>query len=240
MTTSFWETPDAGARLWRALRTTLSISIKGVGDVDELLHVAFLAPSSDPVARLRMELLEPAQARTDRGLFDVAVAARAAGREDWLRATIAADLCSDRAWVRARGQVLSGFVGGGGGLEVAAWPEGEVLTDAGQRRVDAARARAAEDAARFWWRRYLAAGDAATAYAAWVLFALAADRRAEIWMDDDVEAHRDDGELSRSKQAHLAFNERALKRDDKRERRLGEHFLGRRIVAGVGPWRDQA
>jgi len=73
-----------------------------------------------------------------------------------------------------------------------------------------------------------------------VLFALAAGRRAEIWMGDDLGAHEDHGELRRSKKAHLALNERGLKRDDKRERRLGDHFLGPRIVAGIGPWRDQA
>lgn len=79
--------------------------------------------------------------------------------------------------------------------------------------------------------------DEAEANAAWVLFLRSADRRAWLWMREDVQALDDGSAFFARKLMHVEINHDALNRAMKqRGRRLGETFLGRPTVEGIGPW----
>jgi hypothetical protein len=47
-----------GVQLWRGLRKTVATRYIGAIQVDDLTHMAFRAPSSEPVEALRRELLD--------------------------------------------------------------------------------------------------------------------------------------------------------------------------------------
>ena len=102
----------------------------------------------------------------------------------------------------------------------------------------AARSRWIEACARHWWQTYLKAANATEAYAAWVLFIHSADRRAWIWLDNDIDSANDNSEFFKFKLRHLEVNRSALKRAMKqREDKLDERFLGRKIVTDIGLWK---
>ena len=104
-------------------------------------------------------------------------------------------------------------------------------------RQAAARSRARDAFARHWWRIFLEAEDRAEAYAAWVLFKAAADRRAYLWMRSDREAINDVPPLQKLKEVHVDANNWELRRAiEKREEKLPKQFLSREPIKGVGPW----
>lgn len=229
--------PSRGAALWRALRLTMATRYLGAAGIDEMLHIVFRAPDSAPVAALRDEIISLPLCHTDRDLFNVAAAASYEGKSAWIAAAAAADQASPLVWRRRRGTLLAGL-GTGYLLPVAeAWPEREMRTDSADLRRKAARLRWREACAHHWWRTYLAAPDAVTAYAAWILFMRSADARAWTWMRDDKKAQNADGEFAALKLAHVQLNQAELKRAmKKRLAGRGKKFLDDDTVDGVGPW----
>src|SRR5262249_34860735 len=97
--------PARGAELWRALKATLAIRYIGPAQVDEMIHMIFRAPDSEPVAALREELLGLQNSNTDRALFDLCLAASYSGKGAWLAAAIEADRASSLAWRQKRALV---------------------------------------------------------------------------------------------------------------------------------------
>jgi hypothetical protein len=229
--------PQRGRRLWRVLSRAVRTRYLGRGRVEERLHMLFRVPDSEPVAELRGELLDLSQASTDMLLFDVAFAAMSAGRHDWLDAAIRQDAGAPQPWRRMRAVRLGGFKVGDGSTESDAWPAEEVRTSCHSLRQAAARSRARDAFARHWWRTFLRAEGQAEAYAAWVLFKAAADRRAYLWMRSDREAMNDATPLQKLKEVHVDANNWELRRAiEKREEKLPKQFLSREPVEGVGPW----
>jgi hypothetical protein len=229
--------PARGAALWRALRLTMATRYLGAAGIDELLHIVFRAPDSGPVAALRDEIISLPLCHTDLDLFNVATVASYNGKSAWIGETAAADQASPLAWRRRRGILLAGL-GTGYRLPVPeAWPEGETRTDSADLRRKAARLRWREACARHWWQAYLAAPDAASAYAAWTLFLRSSDARAWTWMRDDVKPQNSSSGFFKFKLANLQLNRSELKRA--MEKRLDDRdkkFLDHDIVGGVGPW----
>jgi hypothetical protein len=226
-----------GAELWRSLRATMVTRYLGAAGIDELLHIAFRAPDSAPVAGLRDEVINLPLCHTDQDLFNVAIAASYNGKSAWVAAAAAADQASLLVWRQRRGVLLAGLSTGNALPVAEAWPEGEIRTDRADLRRKAAGFRWSEACAHHWWRAYLAAQDAVEAYTAWILFLRSADARAWSWMREDVKAQNANGGLSDLKLAHVQLNRAELKRAmEKRLDKPEKKFLDHDIVDGVGPW----
>jgi hypothetical protein len=228
---------DRGAELWRSLRATVATRYIGAAGIDELLHIAFRALDSTPVAGLRDEIISLPFCHTDQDLFNVAAAASYNGSSAWVAATAAADQASPLVWRQRRGTLLAGLTTGNALPVAEAWPEGEVPTDRADLRRKAARFRWSEACAHHWWHAYLAAQDAMGAYAAWILFLRTADARAWSWMREEVKAQDAAGSFFDLKLAHMQLNRAELKRAmEKRLEKSEKKFLDDNIVDGVGPW----
>jgi hypothetical protein len=231
--------PERGEVLWRGLRSTLVMQHVGEASVDELLHVLFRAPASEPVERLRCEVSELPACATDHGLEDIAIAATIHGATGWLEQRVNSDKHSGSSWRQRRGVVLDGFRAGNVLPVAGAWVEGELRTNIAENARKAALNRTREASAHVWWREFLAAPDSVSAYAAWVLFLRSVDRRAWMWMEQDIStAPTTDAELLRRKLIHAELNLSTLrhameKSEDKRE----SQFLMRDTVDTIGPWR---
>ena len=229
--------PEQGAPLWKTLRATMITRYIGVGGVEDLLHMVFRIPDSPVVKALRKELVELEHCHTDQALFNLAIAVAYNSKDDWLTTFIEQDRASRFAWRRKRAAVLAGFTVNNKLPVEGAWPNGEIKTGYADLAQKAARHRWAEACARHWWRAYLASSDPTEAYAAWVLFLRSADRRCWIWMNQDIKAAQEADDFFKLKMIHARLNqgklENALK---KREDKLDENFLDRRIFAGLGPW----
>lgn len=231
------ERPAQGVRLWRALRATLTTRFIGIGEIDDLVHIAFRAPDSDAVLQLRAEQLSLGTANTDKALFELALAARLNGRAGWLDGQIAEDAASPHGWRQRRAIVLSGFQTPLSLDEPDAWPEGELPSSAAYLRMEAARHRLREASARTWWAQFWEAPDAEGAHAAWTLFSRTADRRAWLLLQDGVAGLAAGSSLGDRKLAHVRLNLQELKRVMKKhEERMDRRFLGRNTSQGLGPW----
>jgi hypothetical protein len=229
--------PDRGIRLWRVLRRTVTTRFVGKAKIDDMIHMVFRAPTSPGLVALREELLNLERSGTDKDLFELAVAAHLSDRGEWFAAMTAADTTSPFVWRRKRALVLEGFAAGNSLPQPLAWPDRHLRTDHDHLRHRSARFRYRDACARYWWKRYLDASDAETAYAAWILFARAADRRAWAWMQQNADAARSQDTLYRLKMIHAKINAAdAMRRMEKSEDQLDKKFLDRDIQDGVGPW----
>ena len=202
-----------------------------------MIHMVFRAPTSPASDALREELLGLERSSTNKDLFDLAIAASLNGQCEWLTAVIATDASSPLAWRRKRSLVLGGFTAGNTLPQPLAWPDGPLRTAHDNLRHRSARFRYLEACAHHWWQRYLAAPDAETAYADWILFTRAADRRAWVWMQRDADAPNSRNGFFQLKMSHAEINSNSLARlMEKREENLDKSFLNRPIHNGVGPW----
>ena len=230
------ERPDLGITLWHALQTAGTLRILGRAQVPELVHIPFRVRATPQSDQILGELLTLQRSNTDRDLFDLALAADINGRTQWLKDKIAEDAGSTSTWRQLRAETMSGF-GAGYDLPIdAAWPEGE-LGAAEHRRTASAKWRLAEASARYWLNAYFSAKDEISAHAAWMLLTECADRRILQQLRAALPTWRSGNRLQRLKRAHAIFNLQALQRAiEKREKTLGENFLGRRTVSGIDPW----
>ena len=231
--------PSRGKQLWRALRLTLKVKFVGACGIDDLVHMAFRAPESTEVTQIRSELLELRSCNTDRALCDIAIAACYNNKSDWLSGIVEADGASQSPWRPKRGNVLAGFTVNNTLPVAGAWPEGEVMTDDASLACKSARSKWIEACARHWWEIYLETSDPATAYASWVLFLQSADRRADAWVPHESTLVDETDEFLRIKILQYRLNRNVLSRAfEKRDEKLEKTFLGRSIVAGLGPWAE--
>jgi len=226
-----------GVALWRSLSQTLTTQFIGNAHVDELIHVAFRAPDTLATAELRAELIELDRCNTDQDLLNISIAATFNGKAGWLSSIIEQDKVSPLVWRRKRGTVLEGFTSHNSLPITDAWPDGEIRTGHEDLRRKSARFRYREACAHYWWCTYLGAEDSARAYSAWVLFMRSADRRAWNWISDDLRAIKNPDAQFNLKISHVQLNRSKLWHAmEKCEDSLDKHFLGIKIVDGIGPW----
>ena len=233
--------PEKGAQLWHKLRSNLTTRYIGEAGVERLIHMVFSVPDSPEVMALRKELVELEYCHNDQKLFDLAIAASYNGKSDWLDTFIKNERTSALVWHRRRAEVLAGFTANNSLPVVGAWPDGEIRTTHAKFALRSARHRWIEACAHHWWRTFLNACDPAEAYAAWVLFLQSADRRAWVWIRQDIEIADDSTDFFQRKIKHVRLNqsnmERAMKkREEKSGDKLDQHFLYRKTVQSVGPW----
>ncbi len=229
--------PERGAVLWRSLHQAMRSRYTGAGRVDDLVHMVFRVNASPPVLALRTELTKLSECHTDQSLFDLAVAAVYNGCSEWLDQLIESDAASPLAWQRRRAVVLAGFKPNHSLPLESAWPNGPVKSNFQELDRVSSRAGWRDACARHWWRQFLRASDADTAYAAWTLFARAADRRADLWLRSETEAIDRTSTFMQSKLRYAQVNIDVIDRNSNRGLdKLSGQFLGRKTVDGIGPW----
>ena len=229
--------PELGVQLWRAVRTTLITRFVGAAGVDELIHIVFRAPDSPAVAKLRQELLDLEHSSTDERLFELGLAALQNGNVAWWNASVEQQTRETAIWKQKRGLTMSGFTVGAPLPVAGAWLEGPTATDNEEIQLKSARRRSIDACARHWWRIYLRAADSSSAFAAWILFLQSIDRRAKIWMDEEIQAADDGTAWFKRKLSHAQLNYSDLKSAmDKREDKLDRTFLYRNVVDELAPW----
>lgn len=231
--------PTRGAALWRALSEVMATRYIGMAGVNERLHMLFRVPSSEPIEDLRRAQLDPAASDTDRKLIDLALAAGLAGQREWLEQRIAEDVASPLPWRQRRGITLSGFVIPGEADVAAPWDAGEARSSFEEARREAARRRHRARWAREWWRAYVEAATPQDALAAWIVFRDTADDRAWAWVAGSLDKEGCSDAFRLKRAAHAQLNLSDLKRKlEKGLRAKEDELFGRKIVGGVGPWRE--
>lgn len=229
--------PDRGANFWRGIFDTITAQVVRRIQAGDLLRLAFRVPDSPEVSDLRAEILGKKHFRTDVALFEIALAASENNKTDWLNEVIEKDRTTPFAWRRMRTTVLDGFRANNSLPNIEAWPDGELETTNARLECRSARSKWIEACARHWWNAYLDATDPSTAYAAWVLFLRATDRRSWTWIQQEIDAVSEKDDFCKQKMAHVRLNRDELKRACKeREKELDRNFLYRKIVEGIGPW----
>ncbi len=233
--------PEKGAQLWHKLRSNSITRYIGKAGVENLIHMVFRVPHSPEVMKLREASVGLEYCHNDQKLFELAIAASFNGQSHWLDTFINEDRESPLVWRRNRAEVLAGFTANNSLPVAGAWPDGEIRTTHANFTLKSARHRWIEACAHHWWRDFLNACDPAEAYAAWVLFLRSVDRRAWVWMNQDIENADDSTDFFQRKIKHVRLNqsnmERAMKkREEKPGDKLDQHFLYRKTVRSAGPW----
>ena len=233
--------PEKGAQLWQLWHKLLLTRTTRYIGVGSLMRMAFRAPDSPEVMALRKELVRLDYFHNDQKLLELAIVASSNRQCDWLDTFIQNDQISPLVWHRRRAEVLAGFTANNSLPVAGAWPDGEIRTTHAKFALRSARHRWIEACAHHWWRTFLNACNPAEAYAAWVLFLRSADRRAEVWMSQDIKTTDDSTDFFQRKIKHLRLNLADLKNAmKKREGNFGDkmdqHFLYRKIEQSVGPW----
>ena len=233
--------PKKGAHLWHQLRSNLTMRYMGEANVETLIHMIFRVPDSPEVMALREELAGLEYCYNDQKLFELAIAASYNRKADWLDSFIQNDRASALVWRQKRVEVLAGFSAHNSLPVAGAWPDGEIRTTHANFTMRSARHRWIEACAHHWWQDFLNACDPAEAYAAWVLFLHSADRRAWVWIYQDLKTADDSTDFFQHKINHFQLNKSNLKTAMKnREGNIGDkldqHFLCRKTVRSTGPW----
>ena len=229
--------PKRGAHLWHTIRKTKTVRFAGPGRVDWMILMPFRAAESEPVVELREYIRSPNASNTDEALLDLAVAARACGKIDWLNQRCARDLSTD-TWHRERGIVLQGFAAHEPLAMTRPLAQMSTSDPGAHQRHRAAGWLRSWVSASHWWHRYKMADDPSGAYAAWILFLRAVDRRSWDLMEQDIAEYEAQQGLSRVKFAHAVLNRHNVRRAAKeREAKLDQGYLFRRVGEDVGPWK---
>ncbi|WP_282052139.1 hypothetical protein [Phaeobacter inhibens] len=225
-----------GESLWHALRATLATRILGKAGVEQLIQMAFRATNTPE--SLRRELVELEKANSDEELFNLVLGCLLSGRRDWLLKIISEDEHSGVTWKVQRSRVLTGLLTRDCSAAPIPWPEGKVASLMESRKRDALTKSRDEEFAHYWWQQYWRVESNEEAYAAWELLLLCVDRRAYVWMEVPPQELSISENAVQKRVAHLQLNfdqlQSAIK---KKEDGLDRHFLGRRIVGGIGPWK---
>jgi len=227
--------PNEGMTLWKSLCKTLITLYKGKAHVEEMINMVFR--SSRVPEALREELISLIWTNTDQALLEVTIAANVHGAQRWLDKVIDTDLASGIVWRKQRAGKLTGFTTGNELPVSGAWPEGPPKDGRTSRKREIAHWQHKEACARHWWNVYWQTASDVDAYAAWVLFLETADRRAYAWMAFEEGTLDYTNPATQRRLAHFHVNKGELKSAmDKQETHLNQHFLGRRIIKGIGPW----
>lgn len=157
------------------------------------------------------------------------LAAVSQGGASWLVSAITADEAAPEPFRRKRAITLRGFLPTETSFQLK-WQEGECVGtwDALRMRAQGIRNRAGQ--ARHWWKRFLTDPDALSAFCSWQIFLTCADKIAWVWMDADIESHREDSELWRLKMLHKSFNASTLKSAIDEKSSKGSNTLDRNLI----------
>lgn len=228
------EDPQRGVTLWHSLADTLQMRYKGLGGVDDLMHMVFRAPNSAPVLALRDELYSMRRNPTDKDLLELVLCATANGNGGWLDQRVSEDENSPHDWRRKRAIVLRGLMASPS-IEELNWCEGWARGSWEVLRHNALDWGNRQSMARYWWRQYLTSETAEAAYAAWHVLLACADRRAWAWIGEEVERNRSSGTLWRLKMLHFSVNRSKLEIAMEERETKGSNRMDRQLMAWEAP-----
>ena len=230
--------PCRGVQLWRVLYKYVNVfRYIGAANVDALWHMVFRVSDSPEVMALREEIAELNNCHTDQALLDLAIVASYNGKSDWLANRIEVDQASALTWKQKRAEVLAGFTSNSALPVADAWTDDQIQTYYADLATMSARNKWTEACARHWWQVYLKVPNLEEAYAAWVLFLRSADRRAWVWLQQEIESARDSSDLFNLKMVHAQLNQKNLEGElKKKDDKIDREFLYCAVSKGVGPW----
>ena len=201
--------PPRGVAIWRSIEQSLQTRFVGLGDINDLMHMPFRVREHSAVLELRDDLYALRRNGSDKAYIELVLCASSNGCIEWLCRKISADETSGSRWRQKRAIVLRGLLSEGS-AEAPRWREGPLvgLWEWLRHRSDDWSDRHAF--ARHWWKTFLLAPDAQTAYAAWHVFLLCVDRTALVWMQPELKASAQGDDLWRLKMLHLEVNRSQL------------------------------
>lgn len=226
--------PLRGAQLWRFLRDNLRIAFTGIAGIEELTLMLFRVPHSAAVLALRANLFRLQENVTDAAYLDLTVAAISQGASAWLESWIAADEVAAEPLRRKRAVMIRGYLPTDASFRPH-YREGDTVGSWDWVRNRAQKMRNRSAAARYWWRSFLQAPDMRSAFCAWQVFLTCADKMAWAWMDAEIQACVEDGELWRRKMLHLSFNTSELKSALADKSTKGSNTLDRHLLSWDSP-----
>ncbi len=231
--------PARGVALWRSIEQSLRTRFVGLGDINDLMHMPFRVRESPKVLELRDELYSLRRNGSDKAYLELVLCATSNACLAWLHDKIAADQASGLRWRQRRAIVIDGLVAEGSAT-APRWREGPSvgLWDWLRRRGEQWADRQAF--ARHWWMTFLSAPDVETAYAAWHVFLLCADRRALAWTRSDLKAQARNDDLWRLKMLHLEVNDSQFETAMRSKETKGANDMERHLLGWDRPeaWFD--
>lgn len=176
--------PAMGFRLWRVLRgegVSLTFRLSPAG-TDWMACLPFQAPDSPEAMEVRKELLD--QAITDADILELATAATACGRRDWLMVETERHIALKALWRRGKGLALAALAD----LDEDAFNDLVSRADVDDSWVGDGVSVLRDSHnrnrwAKHWYHQFLTAADKDVSYAGFVLFLRCADRRCRLWME---------------------------------------------------------
>ncbi|MFD1104700.1 hypothetical protein [Sphingobium olei] len=229
---------DRGVALWIGVKASLHSKFVGVAGIDKMVLMLLSAPPTDQINDLLQDLLKPHVTWNDDMLLDIAVAAAAAGREDWLLNFAAEDRATGVRCREERGKALEGF---SPGKDIQPRFADGRETQTQIRDAQWGEVRYRDHAARHWWNSFWTAGDGESAFAAWTLLATCADRRAIEWMHREWPEPGSGFPLMERKRLFAGWRIKDLTHAAKKiDQKTDKRLFGRDIVNDVAPWSRRA
>ncbi len=229
--------PEEGAALYRRLTEIPHCRLvdRATG-IDNSTLTLFRASISEPVNRLRVQMLE--QCSCDLDLFELALAAQFSGSITWFSAQVDRWMTSMHPFDQARGIYLLGMLDD---------PTAETrLTEIsveygdcwlGSRAQRALRIHQHNQWAKIWFTRFLEVGDNIRSWAAFRLFLRCVDRRFWLWGSGLLE----NSQIAAAIRCHYLANRLAIAKAAKANERgalsLHDHLVGDKVLnEQAWPW----
>ena len=181
----FRRSPSRGIALWRALRQCVDTGFISRTGMDRLKYAPFAAVDCPEVNAVLEELYGLDEARTDEDLFDIVVAARSSGRDDWLQRVVSQDENSPCPVHRRRAAFLRPLLNRPEIAGDAAWPSGEPPAGYDAIGINSWIMAQRESFAAHWLRSFAEADTPESSHATWLLYMACCDRRARAWMSEE-------------------------------------------------------
>lgn len=216
--------PALGFRLWRSLRdegVSLTFRLSPAG-TDWMTCLPFQAPGSAEALAVRKHLLD--HAITDLEFLEIANAATACGRRDWLMAEIERHISLKPLWRRGKGLTLAALAD----LAEAAFEDLVVRADVTDTWIGDAvpilrEYRNRNHWAKHWYRQFLTVTDRDVSYAGFLLFLRCADRRCRLWMEAmEAECCSEDWRVRYRK----TIDDTVTRAINENEKRYRDHLMG--------------
>ena len=230
--------PSRGIPLWRALRQCVVTRFISRTGIDRLKYAPFAAVDCHEVDAVLGELYRLDESRTDEDLFDIVIAARCSGRDDWLQRVVSQDENSPCPVHRRRAAFLRPLLKRPRIAGDEAWPSGEPPTEYDSIRINSWIMAQREAFAAHWLRSFAEAHTPEASHSAWLLYLACCDRRARTWMSDDYARYAvRSGPLDALKLKFLTQHRYRLDctiADN--EKLLTGKFTTRQIASALLPW----
>lgn len=233
--------PSRGIPLWRALRRCVDTRFISCTGIDRLKYAPFAAVDCPAVDAVLWELYELDESRTDEDLFDIVVAVRSSGRDDWLQRVVSQDENSPCPVHRRRAALLRPLLNRARIAGDAAWPSGEPPAGYDAISVNSWIMAQRESFAAYWLRSFAEADTPESSYATWLLYMACCDRRARAWMSEEYGRYAvRNGPIEALKLKFITQHRYRLDRAiTDNEKSLVDRFTTQRIANALLPWNSR-